>query len=125
MTIALSTPNRTQRDIYRYVLANDFCAFFVKVFETLHPGQELIDNWHIEALCAEVVRFLEGDDLHLVANLSPRALKSEILSVALPAWLLGKNPSMRIICASYSQALTDQFARDTKAVMEADWYKDL
>ena len=44
----------------------------------------------------------------LVLNLPPRTLKSFIVSVALPAWLLGRKPGTRIICASYSDELVDK-----------------
>jgi predicted phage terminase large subunit-like protein len=70
------------------------------------------------------MQFLEDANRHLVVNMPPRALKSEMISVALTAYLLGNNPAMRIICVSYSGIISDQFARDTKAIMEADWYKD-
>jgi hypothetical protein len=56
-------------------------------------------------------------------NLPPRSLKSFIVSVALPAWLLGRNPSTRIICASYSDELSTKFSRDCRALLETALYK--
>jgi hypothetical protein len=59
----------------------------------------------------------------LVLNLPPRSLKSLIVSVCLPAWLLGGNAGARIICASYSQDLADKFSRDCRALIETPFYK--
>src|SRR5260370_31468759 len=59
----------------------------------------------------------------LVLNLPPRTLKSFIVSVALPAWLLGRVPSTRIICASYSDELAAKFSRDCRALLETPFYE--
>src|ERR1700746_3269935 len=53
----------------------------------------------------------------------PRHLKSICASVAFPAWLLGHEPSKRIICASYSQDLARKHSLDCRTVMEESWYR--
>jgi predicted phage terminase large subunit-like protein len=58
-------------------------------------------------------------------NMPPRALKSVCVSVAWPAWLLGHNPSLRIIVASYSQVLSIKHSLDCRAIMESSWYKEM
>jgi predicted phage terminase large subunit-like protein len=58
-------------------------------------------------------------------NMPPRALKSVCVSVAWPAWLLGHNPSLRIIVASYSQVLSLKHSLDCRAIMETEWYKEM
>lgn len=127
MTHALpvATPFSPQR-ARAVMLRASFHRFVVKVFETLHPSTEFVPEWHIELVCREVIDFLSNAaDRHLVVNLPPRSLKSIILSVALPAYLLGKNPSERILCVSYNALLANQMARDTLAVMVAPWYREL
>jgi hypothetical protein len=59
----------------------------------------------------------------LIVNLPPRSLKSYLVSVAWVAWLLGRKPSLRIICASYSEELAHKFSRDCRALMESRFYK--
>jgi len=54
----------------------------------------------------------------------PRNLKSICASVALPAWILGRDPHKEIICASYSQDLANDLAGKTRLTMTADWYRD-
>ena len=58
-----------------------------------------------------------------ILNQPPRSLKSFIVSVCLPAWLLGRNPTHRIICASYAEDLANKFSRDCRALMDSPFYK--
>ena len=58
-------------------------------------------------------------------TLPPRNLKSICASVAFPAWALGHDPTLRIICASYSSELAAKHARDCRAVMESPWYRQV
>ena len=61
----------------------------------------------------------------LVVNVPPRHLKSLAASVALPAWLLGHDPTLAIVNVTYGQDLSDKFARDCRAIMTSDWYQAL
>jgi hypothetical protein len=47
------------------------------------------------------------------------------VSVVAVAWLLGKDPSKQIICASCGQDLADKHARDTRTVMTSSFYQRL
>jgi predicted phage terminase large subunit-like protein len=55
----------------------------------------------------------------------PRSLKSIAASVAFPAFVLGHDPSRRIICVSYSGDLAKKHSNDFRAVLEAPWYRSL
>jgi hypothetical protein len=44
---------------------------------------------------------------------------------AFPAFVLGHNPTRRIICVSYSGDLAKKHANDFRAVVEAPWYRGL
>ena len=52
-------------------------------------------------------------------------LKSHIGSVCFPAFLLGQNPATKIICASYSQILSEDFSNQCRLLMSEPWYKDV
>ena len=114
------------RELLDAVYWTDFGAFTYEAFEALNPGQRLIPNWHIDAICYHVQQMVTGDARkRLILNLPPRTLKSFIASVALPAWLLGRNPSTRIICASYADELSTKFSRDCRALLKTPFYKRL
>jgi hypothetical protein len=63
--------------------------------------------------------------LRLIINMPPRSLKSITASVAFPAFVLGHDPTRRIICVSYSGDLAKKHANDFRAVMEDGWYREL
>src|SRR5258708_14281984 len=66
---------------------------------------------------------IDGKIKRLITTVPPRHLKSIIFSVALPAFLLGQDPTKRIICVSYSNELAIKHAIDFRAVMSSDWYR--
>jgi predicted phage terminase large subunit-like protein len=106
------------------VYRNNFGAFTYVAFEAANPGKRLIANWHIDCICYQLERMVTGQSSNrLVLNLPPRTLKSFIVSVCLPAWLLGRNSGSRIICASYAEDLANKFSRDCRALMESPFYK--
>ena len=117
------TSNR--RDILRAVLRDDFEAFIEAVFLTLLPSGTFVPSWHISALAYVLREVAEGRCTRLAINLPPRHLKSICASVALPAWILGHDPTRSIICASYSEELAKKHARDCRLIMESSWYKAL
>ena len=43
--------------------------------------------------------------------------------MAFPAWVLGHDPSKRVLCASYSDVLAGELSRDCRRVMESEWYR--
>jgi hypothetical protein len=50
-------------------------------------------------------------------------LKSIVTSVAYPAFLLGHNPTERILCISYANELALSHARDFRSVVASAWYR--
>ncbi len=103
---------------------NNFGAFTYAAFEALNPGARFVPNWHIDAICHHLQEMVMGRSRkRLVLNSPPRTLKSFKASISLPAWVLGRNPGARIICASYSEDLAHKFSRDTRALLETPFYK--
>jgi len=102
----------------------DLSLFVMKVFETLHPGEDPLElAWYIRAMCNALHEVRAGNKDRLVITVPPRHLKSITAAVAFPAWLLGHHPSMKVMVASYSQDLARQHSNLTRAVMESAWYK--
>lgn len=101
---------------------DDFYMFAQGAFRQLHdvPYQ---DNWHIAAIARQLVRVEKGDITRLIITMPPRTMKSFLASICLPAWILGKNPSTGIICASYAQSLSSEFAYEMRRLMQTEWYR--
>src|SRR3981189_2046377 len=117
------SPRYTQQELLRVYLRNDFCGFVQKVFETVNPGVTFSRNWSTEAVSHALQKVASGATTRLIINIPPRNLKSICSSVALPAFLLGHNPTKKIICVSYSDDLAAKFSNDCRAVMRTEWYK--
>ncbi len=113
------------RDLIHAILRNDLAAFTQRCFQTVVPGQQFLDNWHVQAVTHVLDRVMRGEIRRLIITIPPRNLKSICASVAFPAFVLGHDPSRRIVCASYSQDLAAKLARDCRSILESVWYKQL
>ena len=100
-------------------------SFIQRSFQTVVPAAEYLDNWHIDAIAWHLQQCFDGRIKRLIITVPPRNLKSICASVAFPAWVLGRDPTRRIICASYANELTAKHARDCRTVMESDWYRSV
>jgi hypothetical protein len=110
---------------FEALLRADFRPFLEKVFATLAPGQSYIPSWHVEAIAWQLERIRRGEIRRLIVNMPPRSLKSITASVAFPAFVLGHDPSQRLVCVSYSGDLAKKHSNDFRAVIESRWYKSV
>jgi len=112
-------------EAFSALLREQLAAFIEKVFSAVSPSDIYQHNWHIELIADRLMQCYRGEIKRLIITVPPRSLKSICGSVAFPAWLLGKDPSLKIICASYSNELALKHARDCRAIMESAWYQEL
>src|SRR6201988_3920609 len=108
---------------YDAVLRQDLATFAARGFYDLNPQAELAMGWHIQVIAAKLAAVRRGEIRRLIINLPPRHLKSHLGSIAFPAWCLGHNPSLQILCVSYAQELADKLARDCRSIMMSSWYR--
>lgn len=106
------------------ILRKDLYTFIKKCFEALNPAENLLENWHLEAIAWQLTRCLTGETKRLIITIPPRYLKSICASVAFVAYVLGIDPSKKIVCASYSAELSLKHARDCRSIMQTRWYQD-
>jgi hypothetical protein len=113
------------KPILAALLRTDLRYFVRKVFTTVCPGERYMDNWHIDAIVHRLMLVYSGRNRRLLINQPPRSLKSICVSIAYVAWLLGKDPSRRIIVVSYSQDFAAELHRQFRVVVGSDWYQGL
>lgn len=111
------------RPEYDAALRASLRGYFQWAFQELHPETKLISGPHLMVLAEALRKCADGEIPRLLINMPPRNLKSEFASVAFTTWLLGRNPSAKIINITYSEALTKDFARGAKTLMETSAYK--
>ena len=81
------------QDEYAQILRVDFLSFVERCFYELAPDAEFSSSPHLAVMASRIEACLAGGCRRLIVNLPPRSLKSIMFSVALPAWMLGQNPS--------------------------------
>ncbi len=103
---------------------SDFVSFFRKCFHTLMPHAALLMTWHIYAMAFKLEQMRRGMIRRLIINVPPRSLKSTMM-VAFVAFLLGLDPTLRIILVTYGSDLSVKFTNDIRAILNSPWYQRL
>ncbi len=114
-----------QQDVIRALQRQQLFPFVWRAFEVLHPGQSFMPSWHVEAMCHALERVANGETRRLIITVPPRHGKSICAAVALPAWMLGQDPSTKVMVASYGGDLATKHARDFRTVLSHSWYQAL
>ena len=90
----------------------DFASFVRKAFHVLNPSATFHMNWHICRIAYVLEQVRLGKIKRLIITVPPRSLKSMMCSIAFPAFVLGHDPSKRVIVASYSADLAIKYGND-------------
>jgi predicted phage terminase large subunit-like protein len=101
----------------------DFASFIRPCFRMLHPNKVLQMNWHHFAVAHHLELVRRGSIHRLVINLPRRYLKSLMTSVAFPAYLLGHDPSKRIVVASYGTDPAIKLSNDFRTIVNDPFYR--
>ncbi len=109
----------------RAALRTDLLSFTAKAFHHTAPAQMFSRNWHQQAIAWQLELCRRREVRRLIITVPPRQLKSVTASVAFPAFILGHDPTARIVCVSYSSDLSAKHARDCRSVMTSAWYREL
>jgi len=104
---------------------HDFTAFLRKGWPWISGGELLSWNWHLDAIAHKLDRVACGESRRCLINLPPRNGKSKTVSVNWVAWMLGCDPTLNFVCVSYSNELSAKMARDSQAIIQAPWYREI
>jgi len=86
---------------------------------------EFIDGEHHRIIADKLERVARGELKRLIVNMPPRHTKSEFASFLFPAWMVGRNPSMKIIQATHTTELAVNFGRKVKNLLEREDYLEI
>src|SRR5579863_783154 len=111
------------QQLFLALLRNDFPSFIAKCVLTLSPGEPYQENWHLSTLAQDLQDVMDGKITRFIINAPPRSLKSIVTTVAFPAYVLGRDPTKRFICASYANDLAIKHANDFRAIIGSEWYR--
>ena len=103
---------------------NEVCQDnFLPFVKAMWP--EFITGRHHKIIADKLERVASGELKRLIINMAPRHTKSEFASFLFPAWMMGKNPKMKIIQATHTTELAVNFGRKTKNLLETDAYQEV
>lgn len=94
----------------------DFTEYTFEDYET---------NWHHKKYAAILDKFASGEIKRLMVSLPPQTGKSELCSRRLPAFLLGRNPNLRVALVAYNDTFSSKFNRDVQRIIDSPGYRDL
>ena len=86
---------------------------------------DFINGDHHQKMAAAFDLIAEGKLKRLIINMPPRHTKSEFASHLFPAYLLGKNPKLKIIEATHTADLAINFGRKVRDLIDRDDYQEL
>ena len=100
-------------------ITNNFLSFVKYVWP------EFIEGSHHKIINKKFNDLATGKVKRLIINMPPRHTKSEFASYLLPAWMIGKNPKLKIIQATHTADLAIDFGRKTKNLVDEPSYREL
>ncbi len=103
--------------------AEDLRLFAELAFPLIEPGKVLTPSWHIDHIAWLLGEVVEGRERRVVVNVPPRSLKSILISVIFVAFVLGNDPSQKVIVSSHNQELARKLASDFRRLVQSDLYK--
>lgn len=101
-----------------------FKYFVREVFRQLHPNHPPLElTWYMQAMCHALEQTRLGDCRRLVINVPPRHGKSVTAAVAFCAWLLGWDPTAKILVGTYNEDLARLHDRQLRQIMDSPEYR--
>ena len=86
---------------------------------------DFITGRHHEIIAEKLERVARGELKRLIINMPPRHTKSEFASFLFPAWMMGRDPRMKIIQATHTTELAVNFGRKVKNLLEQEDFHDV
>ena len=95
---------------------NDFISFV----KCMWP--DFIEGSHHRHIAEKFNKLASGEITRLIVNMPPRHTKSEFASFLLPAWMVGRDPKLKIIQATHTAELAIRFGRKAKNLIDSQDY---
>ncbi len=106
------------------LFCKDFLSFTRKATHRLE-GIRLSRDRYLELLASWLSDFADAITRQQLINLPPRHLKTLMGSVCLPAWILGHNPTTKIMVLSCSEKLAERISRGIRSILSEQWYQEI
>ena len=94
---------------------------FMKFTNVVWP--EFIEGRHHKIMAEKFDRMARGELKRLIVNMPPRHTKSEFGSYLVPAWFMGRTPTLKIMQTTHTAELAYRFGRKVRNLMNEQTYK--
>jgi predicted phage terminase large subunit-like protein len=108
----------------RYLASSSLYEFFKAAWLYIEGNMPYVDSWHIEAIAEHLEAVYARQIKKLIINVPPRTGKTNLISVAFPAWVWIHNPSERFLTVSCVNSLSLEHAQKNRSLLESNWYQD-
>ena len=98
---------------------SDFLSFVKCVWP------DFVEGSHHRHIADKFNKLATGEINRLIINMPPRHTKSEFASYLLPAWMVGREPKLKIIQATHTAELAIRFGRKAKNLIDSEDYKKI
>ena len=96
---------------------------FIKFVKQVWP--EFVEGPHHIKIAEKFQDLAEGRINRLIVNMPPRHTKSEFASFLFPAWMMGRDPRLKIIQTTHTAELSYRFGRKVRNLMEENTFQDV
>jgi predicted phage terminase large subunit-like protein len=104
----------------------EFLEFIKYFWHVIEPnGRPFSQNPGTEAIIMHLQAIADGVISRLGIAVSPGFGKSTLASIAFPAWMWARDPSYRMLCASYAEKLSEDLARKFHRLVTSEEYLTL
>lgn len=124
----------------RTLCMKDFVEFVRQAWDIVEPGTPYSHNWHIDFLAEELMAMYIDDIGYLfpdadiasiksktsnkvTINIPTRSMKTLLVSVFFPTWIILHKPSIKVMTISYSEDLSRQINRQRRDILNSAWYQ--
>jgi len=123
-------PSEAKKEFLRYkikleekrkesAIRDDFMSFVKYVWP------DFVEGSHHKIMAEKFNKVARGELKRIIINMAPRHTKSEFSSYLMPAWMIGKNPKLKIIQATHTTELAVRFGRKAKHLIDSEEYQKI
>ena len=91
---------------------------FLPFVKNVWPG--FIEGTHHRIIAEKMEQIASGKLKRLIVNMPPRHTKSEFASYLFPSWIIGQQPTKKIIQTTHTAELSVNFGRKMKNLIDSD-----
>ena len=129
-----------QRQLRTALYLKDINAFIEDAWKVIEPATPYSHNWHIDYLIEEVLSRFRNEVEHvypdadwdsldeqrrrLIVNVPTRSMKTLLISVFIPLWLLLHNPSLKFATVSYAEDIAIDINVKRLQILESEWWAE-